>query len=199
MTSTSSSQASRRIEPHRWLDLHGDVLFRFALRRVHGTDLAEELVQETLLAALRGVSSFEGRAAEQTWLIGILRHKIIDHFRSKAAARETAVEDLSQHADRSHQEMFDSHGHWVTKLRPWQEHPDDLLENQDFWSTFRTCLERLSAVQADAFVLREIEAMETEEICKVLGIAPSNLWTQLHRGRLSLRRCLDAKWFRREK
>jgi RNA polymerase sigma-70 factor (ECF subfamily) len=198
VTSTDSTQPANRVDPEQWLERHGDVLFRYALRRVRTPELAEDLVQETLLAALRGAASFEGRAAEQTWLIGILRRKIVDHFRKAAQTGKVASDAPLDDPQQSVQDVFDHRGHWAEKPLSWQGSPTALAENQEFWSAFDGCLGRLPRPLADAFTLREVESMKSQEICKILRITSSNLWTQLHRARLLLRRCLETNWFQRK-
>ena len=77
-------------DPEQWLDQHGDALYAFALLRVQQPAVAEDLVQDTLLAAFSGRERFGGGAQERTWLIGILKHKIIDHLR-KSGREESYV------------------------------------------------------------------------------------------------------------
>lgn len=74
-------------DPEHWLDAHGDALFRFALRRVQNESTAEDLVQETLLAAWSALERRSGESSERTWLVGILKHKIVDHSTRSASSR----------------------------------------------------------------------------------------------------------------
>lgn len=180
-------------DPHRWLDLHGDALFRYAMLRLRDTMLAEDMVQETLLAAVQGYARYSGQSSERTWLIGILKHKIIDHLRK--AQRETPLGD--ELADRL-DDLFDEHGHWRIDIGAWGE-PERALEQGEFWRVFSACIEHLPRRQADAILLREIDGLDGEAICKELGIATTNnLWVILSRARLRLRQCLDANWFQRQ-
>ncbi len=181
-----------QLDPERWLDEHGDVLFRFALARVRERAVAEDLVQETLLAALRARSRFAGRAAERTWLIAILKNKVIDHFRKHA--REQSLDALED-PDELINAQFEADGHWHTPPDAWAN-PMAAFENEEFWRRMRECLDGLPERQAQAFSLCEFDGLEGPEACKVLGVSPSNLWVLLHRARMRLRQCLETGWFR---
>jgi RNA polymerase sigma-70 factor (ECF subfamily) len=176
-----------------WLDRHGDALYRYALLRVRQPDVAEDLVQDTLLAALRARASYAGQANERTWLVAILKNKIIDHFRR--AARETPLPDLPEPDDTAdgffHGEPA---GHWTEIPATWGR-PDTCLEQMEFWRAFRDCLDKLPERQARVFALTELDELSTPELCKALGISPSNAWVLLHRARLRLRDCLERSWF----
>lgn len=179
-------------DPVLWLDAHGDALYRFALARVRDAALAEDLVQDTLLAALRARDSYAGAAAERTWLIAILKNKIVDHFRR--AVREQPL------AEEPDDEVIDAlfrtpgNGHWVSYPDRWDE-PEGALENTRFWQVFQDCLDALPARQARIFGLAEFDGLDTDELCKLLGASTSNVWVMLHRARLRLRECLEQNWF----
>jgi len=184
-----------RSDPARWVDAHGDALFRFALIRVRDRPLAEDLVQETLLAAFQGREGFSGRSSERTWLVGILKHKIADHFRRQALEEPLPGGDPP---NRPGDSPFDATGHWTTGPADWGGNPPDLIRKKEFFDAFIECLSGLSPAQSSAFTLREIEGMNTGEICKVLNVTETNLWVILHRARMRLRRCLETRWFARE-
>lgn len=187
-------------DPSLWVDQHGDYLFKYALFRLRDSSLAEDVVQETLLAALQGYEAFAGRGSERTWLTGILKHKIIDCFRR--ASRETPV-DMSEGESFEHDEFFRQSGEWRHHWQPdkapveWQATPEKLLEQNEFWMVFTDCLSPLPARTAHAFTLREVEGLTSEEVCEVLMISANNLWVMLHRARLHLRHCLEVNWFTR--
>jgi RNA polymerase sigma-70 factor (ECF subfamily) len=158
-------------------------------------------VQETFLAALKAYENFEGRGSERTWLVGILKHKIIDHFRR--AVREAPIgEDTDDGPE--HTEFFDRpepwKGHWNTNYSPndWHATPAELLERSDFWQVFNECLSPLPQRTVSAFTMREVDGLKSEEICEILSIRVNNLWVMLHRARLHLRNCLERNWFKRE-
>jgi RNA polymerase sigma-70 factor (ECF subfamily) len=181
------------IDPDRWVDDHGDALYGYALMRLRDADSAAELVQETFLEALKGRSRFEGRSSERTWLIGILKHKVIDHFRRRSRGeRGVGGEDP---AGLEVGEFFDEKGDWKLRVDRWAELPERVVERAEFWEVFRACLAELPEKYAEAFTLSELEGLPGPEVCKILDITPTNLWARLHRARLLLRRSLEARWF----
>ena len=189
-------------DPSRWLDDHGDYLFRYAVFRLRDDNAAEDAVQETFLAALKAHERFERRGSERTWLVGILKHKIIDHFRK--AQREAPIGEGFDEGP-EHTEFFERTDEWPAHWDPdhaptdWQATPADLVERDDFWRVFADCLSPLPQRTASAFTLREVDGMKSEEICEILSIKVNNLWVMLHRARLHLRNCLEINWFKQPK
>jgi RNA polymerase sigma-70 factor (TIGR02943 family) len=183
-------------DPATWLDRHGDALFRYALLRVREPDLAEEMVQECLLAALGARARFSGQSSERTWLVGILKRKIIDHARRVARERPAEAVDPAESIE---QAVFDDRGFWKKSPVPWGGDPHKLAEDREFWDVLRRCLANLSPRLAEAFLLRELDRMSSDEVCQVLDVSPTNLWARLHRARLGLRRCLEENWFARRR
>jgi RNA polymerase sigma-70 factor (TIGR02943 family) len=177
-----------------WVDEHGDALYRYALLRVKDPTVAEDLVQETFLSALKGIDGFKGGSSLRTWMVGILKHKIIDYFRK--GKPEILASDLAAAYDETEAEKLDrSHSH-RERPTPWQGDPDKLLENKEFWGVLMECLDALPQAHRRAFSMREIDGIKGEEICKILNITSTNLWVILHRARVKLRNCLDANWFK---
>lgn len=186
--------AARRAE--QWTDLYGDYLYRYALLRLRNRQGAEDVVQETFVAALQSYRNFQGRSSEKTWLVNILKHKIIDQFRK--TGREDAVCD--EKFEGWFSDVFNERGHWNFSSgkapRIWSApDPERAYGNQQFWKALHSSLEELPDRVADAFVLREIEGLETEEICRTLGVTRNNLWVMLHRARAYLRRSLEEGGF----
>lgn len=192
LSATPSTDASSR-DPSTWVDLHGDGLYRFAILRVKNSEVAEDLVQETFLAAIKAVDRFKGGSSIRTWLVAILKRKIIDYFRK--SNKEIPEADLKSWDEDDDREYFDKTGHWKRPLEEWKDSPEELVESKDFWKTFHACLSGLPEAHRRAFTLREIDGVEGEEICEILSITPNNLWVMLHRARSKLRKCLDATWF----
>ena len=180
--------------PSEWVDQYGDYLFRYAMLRLRDRSVAEDLVQETFLAALKSRGSFAGGSSEATWLVGILKHKIADHFRRQV--REAPLEDIGPW-DPPDSSSFDGSGHWTSGPADWGGNPADLYREKKFLEQFTKCLAGLSPNHANAFTLREIEGEDTGEICKVLNVSETNLWVILHRARMHLRQCLETRWFNR--
>lgn len=194
------TKTAPQINPTAWVDRHGSFLFSFAYSRVRDKSIAEDMVQDTLLAAIQHMDSFEARAAERTWLTGILKHKIIDHYRK--SSRETELtdeeEDMSSY-DYLFREDGVWKGHWAAESRPivWEGNPEAVLEHSEFREILRHCLGELPERVANVFSLREMDGYDAPEICGFLNISQSNFWVMMHRARLHLRRCIDTNWFRK--
>lgn len=183
--------------PERWLELYGDELYRYALLQLHDTAQAEDMVQETLLAAFQARDKYAGSAAVKTWLTGILKHKIIDHIRKQL--RESPRDDVDERLDEAVNgdavdALFDARGHWVVMPRDWGD-PEKCLEQARFWEVMRRCLAGLNALQSAVFNLKEISGLNNEEICKELAITTTNCWVLLYRARMGLRQCLETSGF----
>jgi RNA polymerase sigma-70 factor (ECF subfamily) len=183
---------SHALDPEVWVDQHGDYLYRFALARINDPSAAEDLVQETFLAALVARKNFESRSGVRTWLTAILKHKIVDYFRknSKEQARED-IETIGEAID----SLFDNTGQWKIKPGKWYVNPMKIYEQKEFLKILYACLAKLPERLANAFVLREMEGLSTEEICKALDVSATNSWVMLYRARMGLRGCLEMHWF----
>jgi RNA polymerase sigma-70 factor (ECF subfamily) len=178
-------------DPQSWLEEHGSALYSFAMLYLHDSHRAEDMVQETLLAALQAWARFRGDCAVRSWLTGILKHKILDEFRRQE--REAGVaSDAGAHEDPRPAESteFTANGHWREPVADWGN-PDCCLGDQRFWDIIEHCLASMSPRAGRLFVLRELWGWETDEVCKELQMTPSNLWTSLYRTRLAMRRCLE--------
>jgi RNA polymerase sigma-70 factor (ECF subfamily) len=163
-------------------------LLRYASLQLRDRHAAEDVVQETLLAALAGEAAFAGRSNLRTWLTGILKHKIVDAIRR--ASRETAVAP----DEGALEELFDERGHWIDPPAAWDD-PDASLAQKQFFAALEECLERLPAKTARVFMMREHLGYDTADICKELGLTPTHCWVVLHRARVALRECLQLNWF----
>lgn len=183
---------NQTLDPETWVDQHGDALYRYALFRVQDAQVAEDLVQETLMAALRARDGFAGRSSVRTWLFGILKHKIIDHIRK--VSRERPHEDIESLIDMSG-DVFDEQGGWKASPNEWATDPALLFQQHQFLETLQTCLLALPPRLNQAFTLRELDGLSTEEVRKVLQVSATNGGVMLHRARMRLRECLDRKWF----
>lgn len=175
-----------------WLNEHGDYLYRFALARLRNQHQAEDAVQETMLAAIKG-NSFEGESSARTWLTGILKHKIIDLQRKQI--REQSLSDLmdTDASEGGMDDFFDQKGHWLEKPQAW-EMPDNILEQKQFLGVLSKCMDKLPAKLATLFMLRDVHEVDNEDICKELEITATNAWVMLYRARMGLRKCLEMHW-----
>ena len=189
-TSSSSQPVETALDPEEWVDAYGDFLFRYAQSRLHDTNAAEEVVQETFLAGIRHSGQFAGKGSQRGWLMGILRRKIVDHIRMRIKKRDRGMEEELDPTAL----MFDENGRWRKGAMPSVDSAQP-IETEELWQIVRSCLQTLPKGQADVFVLSVMEEMDSDEICKELDISPSNLWVRLHRARLGLAKCVGSKWF----
>ncbi len=192
-----TSGSFKTSDPATWVDQHGDYLFRCAMVRVRDRQVAEDIVQDTLLAALQARAGFAGQSSERTWLVGILKHKVIDHIRRVSRTRPLESFEPFLAADEDETHLFGDDGHWrdeATAPADWGADPRALTENKEFWEVMRKCLERLPERTAQVYAMREIDDVDSDEVCKALGVTPSNLWVLLHRARLRLRECFETQW-----
>lgn len=192
MDDTSSPQ----LQPEAWLDKHGDVLYRYALARTGRRDLAQDLVQDTLLAAWQGQKSFNGGASERTWLVGICRHKIQDHFRQ--SVRHDVGQTEAPAASSTEGDFFKPNGTWRDPPGTWDYEPLRMVEAEGFLQTLQQCMASLPSAQRECFELRELAETPTEEASDTLGVSLNHLYVLLHRARLNLRQCLEKHWFAHE-
>jgi RNA polymerase sigma-70 factor (ECF subfamily) len=173
---------------------HRAYLLRVAQLQLRDTALSEDVVQDTLVAALQGESGFSGRSSLKTWLTGILKHKIVDAIRQRARSpvfasleEECRIEDFDA--------LFDETGHWENPPADWGNDPESQLSQQQFLDVMQLCLENLPPNTARVFIMREVMELEADEICRELKITSNNLWVILYRARMALRECLERRWF----
>ena len=193
-TAAASHPHVSHADPERWVDDHGDCLYRFALTRVRKEELAEDLVQETLLVAVRTSEKFAGRSSERSWLVGILKNKICDHFRK--LGRETNFTDMEFFSD-EHSDKFDGDNYWIHENGPveWKPEGEEAMKRAEFWQALHGCLGKLPPRVADVFMMREMDDVPGREVCATLKITDANLWVMLHRARMALRQCLEMNYF----
>ncbi len=178
MVEQSAADSGKRSDPARWVALHGEAMFAYARLRLGDSDAAEEAVQEALLAAYRSRDNFDGRSSERTWLIGILRHKVLDRIRKDRRRAEWAESG-----------GWFKRGHWAQKQVKWP----GSLEDVEIRGVLVEAMEALPDQMRRALVLREIDRIPSETVCEILGVSRTNLWTLIHRGKLRLRRAVTEK------
>jgi RNA polymerase sigma-70 factor, ECF subfamily len=180
------------------VEIRRDML-RFANLQLRDDQLAEDVVQEAIAAALGAQQGFAGRSALKTWVFTILRNKIVDAIRHRTRTvglGGDAPEDEGGELDQAFDVLFKANGHWRPDERPadWGD-PEAALHQKQFWAVFEACLEHLPAGTARVFMMREFLELDTGEICRELRISASNCHVILHRARNGLRRCLEHSWF----
>ncbi|MBN2637708.1 MAG: sigma-70 family RNA polymerase sigma factor [Bacteroidales bacterium] len=183
---------SSDLNPSSWVDTHGDYLYNYAWSRVQSKELAEDLVQDTFVSALNSLESFRRESAVRTWLLSILRRKVVDHYRKKSTQNEKDISGfVSPFEDAKGVE-----GHWILERAPkdWNLDNYNPLRNEEFQKMIELCLSLLPEKWRSVFVLKVMEEVESSVICKELGCTSSNFWVILHRARLQLRECVEKKW-----
>ncbi len=196
-----SSPEEQKLEPEKWIERYADKLYSYALARVSRQSVAEDLVQDTFLSALKAKDSFLFNASEKTWLIAILKRKIIDYYRKKSTQNELNIFDRDTKDDFMNH-FFDtegrSDGHWTKKALPesGSKNFETAIESKEFQNILQRCIGKLPVKWAAVFMLKNMDDMETEEICKELEISPSNYWVIMHRAKLQLRECMELNWLK---
>ncbi|MBL8521515.1 MAG: sigma-70 family RNA polymerase sigma factor [Betaproteobacteria bacterium] len=197
MTAAEKNKSAADAAKFAEIESQRTYLVRFAMAKLRDAEVAEDVVQEALLAALEGIGGFAGQSSLRTWLTSILKFKIID-WQRRAVTERAHFASAPEEDDSADPEwmdrLFDGTGHWSPRLAEWS-HPDAALSQQQFFAVFERCMDRLPKAAARVFFQREVMGEETEQICKAEGITPSNCWVMLHRARLALRECLDRHWF----
>jgi RNA polymerase sigma-70 factor (ECF subfamily) len=183
---------SAATNPELWLEEHGDALYAYAMGRVRDSNVAEELVQETLVTAIERRESFEGRSSVRTWLIGILRHCLLRYYRK--SAREGPSLDSELPADLV-DEQFGRSGKWKKGPKRWGLEPENIPESEEFRNAVVECLEKLPGRVAEAFLLNERQEAPADTLGKILGATATNVYVMLYRARVALRQCLERTWF----
>lgn len=181
----------RILEPNKWVKRYGNYLYNYTIVRVNDHEIAQDIVSETFLAALRSKNNFKGESAERTWLVAILKHKIIDYYRRKNSIKGSSEIQVDWY-DEEHE------GDWLEERVEDDKNRniEALIENEELGSTILKCLETLDEKHAEIFRLRTIENYETEAICNEFGITPSNLWVIIHRARKAMVDCLEKNWIK---
>ncbi|MEZ6242654.1 MAG: sigma-70 family RNA polymerase sigma factor [Phycisphaerales bacterium] len=182
-------------DPGVWLDEHGDVMYRYALLRLGAEDQAEDAVQEALLAAIGALNTFDGRSSIRTWLIGILRHKVLDQLRRRRREHPIA-EDLAGVLDHR-DEAFRADGQWKGRISPSEPGPEGRADRAELRRALVRRIAQLPEAMRETFCLRELDGLDSQSVCEILGITPTNLWTIIHRAKLRLREGLEEDGFGR--
>jgi RNA polymerase sigma-70 factor (TIGR02943 family) len=184
------------LNPDGWVSEHGDYLFSFAISRISSSVQAEDLVQETMLSAYQARDKFRGGSSERTWLISILKRKIIDHYRKQSRNPESLTDDFSTPLYKGGTKG----GTWIEEHAPgsWDPHKLDDEDDQALMKVIQNCISLLSPKMAASFNMKTLDEISTEEICKELDISESNLWVLLHRSRLQLRECVENQWYKKQ-
>jgi RNA polymerase sigma-70 factor (ECF subfamily) len=183
--------AKNLLDPTKWIDKYADYLYNYTIVRVNDDEVAKDIISETFLAGLQSKDNFKGEASERTWLISILKRKIIDHYRKsnsrkgKAEVRMFFTNEDGEDENWIEQQVSD----------PYERNAQETMENSELGISILECLEKLSPKHAAVFKMKTIDNFDTEAICNEFNITPSNLWVIIHRARTAMADCLKQNWF----
>lgn len=185
-------QNEKESEFKQWVYQYSDQLYAYALNRRFSEADARDLLQETFLAAWRNLDNYKREASVKNWLFLILKNKINDHFRK--AVNKMEIESI--HHENNEDAYFDEQGHWSRNAYPkqWPMNFNDKVEVKEFQAAVRQCGSKLKQIQNTVFALKYVEGLESDAICKHLGITASNYWVIIHRAKVQLRACLQKNW-----
>jgi RNA polymerase sigma-70 factor (TIGR02943 family) len=185
------TEQKHTLNTNKWIDNYADYLYNYSISRVNNSDLAKDLVQDTFFAGLKSAKNFQGKASERTWLVSILKRKIIDHYRKINSKKGQAEVRMSFYED------GENEGSWLEERVPqsWDNASEKKIENEELRNQLELCINKLPEKYAMVFRMKTVQEFETEEICKELGITSSNLWVIIHRARTQLRKCMEDNWF----
>lgn len=183
--------SNHKINPDQWIDLYSNYLFNYAITRVNDRVVAQDLISETFLAGLKSMKNFKGEASERTWLVSILKRKVIDHYRKTNSIKGKAEVRMSYNSDN------ETEGDWLEErvADPYDKTVEAQIENTELAEAINNCLSKLPKKQAQIFEMKTILNYETETICNEMKITPSNLWVIIHRARVAMADCLQNNWF----
>ena len=182
-----------QLQPDSWVDLYADYLYNYAIARISDPEIAKDLVQETFFAGLKSAKNYKGTATERTWLIAILKRKVIDYYRKINSKKGKAEVRINYNSDQ------EDEGDWLEEqvADPNSILENDFIENEELGLAIQECISKLPPKQSTVFKMKTIRGLSTEDICNELGINPSNLWVMIHRARTALMGCLNEIWFTR--
>lgn len=177
------------LNPEHWVDRYSDYLYNYTITRINDPEMVKDLISETFLAGLKSKDNFKGLASERTWLVSILKRKIIDHYRKMNSNKGKSEVRMSYSSE-------ESEGDWLEEQvsDPYEMNAEDSIENKELGVAIFNCLETLNEKQATIFKMKTIDGFDTEAICKEFDITPSNLWVIIHRARKAMADCLENSW-----
>ena len=166
-------------------------LYNWSFHKTTSVTIAEDLVQESFLAAAENLNSFKGDSSPKTWLFSILNNKIIDFYRNKVNQPVRLENEILS-------TFFDEEGTWQGEKRPkeWHEEETNLLDDADFQIVLKECLDALPEKWNTCVKLKYLSEKKGEDICQEIGISPTNFWQIIHRAKLKLRDCVENNWFK---
>ena len=178
-------------DPEFWVEEYSDYLFGFAYSRLNDSHKAEDVVQETFLAAVKALDKFDGRVPVKFWLRGIMKNKIVDSI--KRDMRELNESELNSFPE-VNSKLFKTTGIFSRKVEEWDFDPFQSFEKEEFWQIFKSCLEKMKEPLRSVYMMKEIDGLDAKKICEEFNISHANLWVITHRVRKSMKLCLNKNW-----
>jgi RNA polymerase sigma factor (sigma-70 family) len=174
-----------------WVSSYGDALYSWAIYKTSSKETAEDLLQETFLAAVKGVEKFKGESNPKTWLFSIMNNKIAGFHKANFRKKDAGI--INPLA-----EFFTEKGDWKESKRPenWEVDEEHLLDNLEFKEDLSNCMGKLPATWSSALNMKYLSEKKGSQICQELGISDTNYWQVLHRAKLMVRSCIETKWFK---
>lgn len=187
-----SNQEKHTLNPDKWVDLYADYLFNYTITRIDNVELAKDIVQETFFSSLKAMKNYRGDASERTWLVSILKRKIIDQYRKMNSKKGRAEIRVNFY------EEGNNKGSWLEECVPqtWGSEIENDIESRELGIAINNCVDALPVKYSTVFKMKTIQNIDTEDICNELDISSSNLWVIIHRARLQLRKCMEDSWFK---
>ena len=189
---SEEKKSNKFTNPETWVDNYGDYLYNYAWMRVTSKETAEDLIQDTFIAALKAQKNFQGKSSELTWLLSILKRKIVDYYRKKYNQKEFTESTFIK----PFQNKEGIEGHWILERAPkeWDTESSNPMQQEEFQQILAYCLSLLPDKWRSLFILKVMEEMNNDEICKQMNCSTANLWVIMHRAKLRLRECIENKW-----
>ena len=180
---------NNHLNPNRWIELYSDYLFNYTISRVNDREIAKDIIQDTFFAGLKSMKNFKGEASERTWLISILKRKIIDYYRKINSKKGQAEVRMTYNTD-------ENEGDWLEERVEDEGYlnAQEILENEELGDAIYNCIDKLTEKQASVFKMKTILNYETEDICNELDITASNFWVIIHRARTAIAECMEKNW-----
>ena len=196
---SNSEQNQNNLDPNNWVKNYADYLYNFAYYRVNNQELAEDLVQDTFLSGIKGKNTYKGEASEKTWLVSILKNKIIDYYKKASTKNESPLQ-LNEEESPSYDYFFDKKkmGHWQNNTSPkeWGDVSDSQTETKEFYKILENCLEKLPVKWKGIFSMSLLDDQDAKIVCKEFNLSSSNFWVIMHRAKLQVRECLEKNWIK---
>ncbi len=189
------NQENAKITLENWINQFSDELFSWALYKTSSKETAEDLVQETFMAAFHKMNTFQEKSKPKTWLFSILNNKVIDYYRSNNHNSKQTLNISEKSGYELSDGMFDENGNWESNdINAIWDEEQELLDNSEFNNIMQECMEDLPQKWNIAVTSKYLTDKNTEEICEELEITVTNYWQIIHRSKLILKKCLEIKW-----